>query len=74
MRMRATFEVTFDVADFVEAGAHEVFLREVRDSLATRFRDVDFSIRERRPRAERSNERSGSRPRIVTGRVKQYVS
>ncbi|GGE51415.1 hypothetical protein GCM10011317_07210 [Niveispirillum cyanobacteriorum] len=72
--MRATFEVTFDVADFVEAGSHEVFLREVRDSLATRFDEVEFSIRERRPRAERLNEISGSPPRVSTGRVKRYAS
>lgn len=71
--MRASFEVTVEVADYAEAARHEAFLWELRAALEARYGPVAYSFRERRERAGRLQEPANCpAPRANTGRLKPY--
>ncbi|HYE52226.1 MAG TPA: hypothetical protein VEB20_21705 [Azospirillaceae bacterium] len=73
MRMRATFDAIIDVADFVEAGQHEQFLKEVRATLERRFGEVSYRFHECRNRG--TGDAAAARPPLSrTGRLKHYDS
>ncbi|HYC05260.1 MAG TPA: hypothetical protein VED40_18350 [Azospirillaceae bacterium] len=72
MRMRAILEVTVEVEDFVEAGRHEQFLKEVRGALEERFGSVTYRFHECRTRGGHAVAPPPSSSR--TGRLKHYDS
>jgi hypothetical protein len=71
--MRAILEVTVEVEDFVEAGRHEQFLKEVRATLEERFGSVTYRFHECRARGGQGAAPPPP-PSSRTGRLKHYDS
>ncbi|HYE50804.1 MAG TPA: hypothetical protein VEB20_14510 [Azospirillaceae bacterium] len=53
MRMKATLTIDIDVADYVEAGEHERYLRRLQQDLGGRYAQVELDFRERRAKPQR---------------------